>query len=200
TLTVTGTTSQDQPLSLADSIQVDVSTPGKGSATPATCVGGAPAPNGMPGGTDWTSLGDGPARSFCTPGTTITAANVGQLRPQWRFPTVGEVTASPAVATIPVNGTPPRLVFDGDFNGMFYAVDAATGLPAWSACLVVNAPAPAPVCDPAYPTNSRNQVDYGAIVASPAVASVGATQRVFEAATDHLWALEAATGRVDWTF
>jgi parallel beta-helix repeat protein len=199
-LTVTGTNSNNQPVSLTDTLPVYVAAPAKAAKT-AACVGvaqGPGKPSAAPEG--WPMLGNGPARTFCNPTAAITPSNVNQLVPKWRFPTVASVTASPAVATVPVGATPTQMVYDGDFNDMFYALNANTGLPVWSDCLVVNPPAPAPVCDPAYPTNAKNQVDYGAIVASPAVATVGTTPRVFEAATDHMWALDAATGKVAWTF
>jgi outer membrane protein assembly factor BamB len=149
--------------------------------------------------TDWDTFGGGPARTFDNPTETqITAANVAQLVPEWRFPTAEPVTASAAVATVNVAGTPTRVVYDGDFAGMFYALNANTGLPLWEACLVEHAPAPAPVCNPAYPTNPTAQVDYGTIVASPAVANVGSTAVVFEASNASVWALDAATGKPFW--
>ncbi len=194
TLTVTGNSAGMQ-VTLSDSTPVSIAKPVPPAQLNAVC-GQRPGSGSVPDGASWGSLGNGPARSFCTPKSGITAANVSQLVPQWHFPTVASVSASPAEAT--VNGQ--KMIFDGDYDGMFYAVNASSGLPVWSACLVDQPPLPAPACDVAFPSNPKNQVDYGAIVASPAVAPVGSKPWVFEAATDHMWALDAATGKVQWSF
>ncbi len=192
-LTVTGM-DQAGPFTLTDSVPVLIAAKVAGPA-PTMC--GAYGPSGLSAGTDWANLGgDGTGRTFCTPTSGITPANVNQMVPQWHFPTPSAVTASPAVST--VNGT--KMVFDGDFNGNLYGLNAGSGLQIWDTCIVPGAPDPAPLCDPATPGNTANQVDYGAIVASPAVATVGGTQRVFEAATYYLSSLDAATGKINWTF
>jgi outer membrane protein assembly factor BamB len=170
-----------------------------------TAVAASVAPAGAVGtGAAWTTLGGAPERTFFNAAEhTLTAANVNTLVPKWRFPTVEPVTASPAVATIDVAGTPTSVVFDADFAGNLYAVDAKTGLPLWADCLVPGQP-PTPLCAVAYPTNPGMQTDYGVSVDSPAVADVvtpsGAQTRVFEAADAVMYGVNAATGAIAWSF
>lgn len=174
---------------------------------------------------NWSQFGGSAARTFFNPSESlISAATVKQLVPKWRFPTVEPVSASTAVAT--VNGT--QTVFDADYAGNLYAVDAASGLPVWERCLPAAAPAlyggggqlgssvvqqvvstvpggspgepPAPICALAYPYNGGMQTDYAVAVASPSVATVGTRQLVYEAADAQMYALDAATGNVVWSF
>ncbi|MHB8328250.1 MAG: outer membrane protein assembly factor BamB family protein [Acidimicrobiales bacterium] len=194
-----------------------------------------PAGATTPAYSTWPTLGGGPARTFDASGapetSAITPATASQLVAKWRYPTVEPVTASPAVATVPYGTGSLKVVYDGAGDAMFYAIDAATGLPLWTQCLVAAPPVPGsvgaepvpqvpvpwpvqlpgsssptggtqslPACDPAYPTNPEAQTDYASIVASPAVASVGGTQEVFEASNATVWAMNAATGAVSWAF
>jgi polyvinyl alcohol dehydrogenase (cytochrome) len=55
---------------------------------------------------------------------TIGPSNVGLLQPKWVATTAGDVSATPAV----VNGA----VYFGDFGGMLWKLDAATGQVIWS--------------------------------------------------------------------
>ncbi|MBV9340034.1 MAG: PQQ-binding-like beta-propeller repeat protein [Acidobacteria bacterium] len=60
--------------------------------------------------------------------STITTSNVGSLKLKWEFQVGASITTEPAVAT--VNGT--SIVFFGDWNGTFYALNAVTGQKIWS--------------------------------------------------------------------
>jgi outer membrane protein assembly factor BamB len=203
TLTVTATTAQNPPqtVTLSDTTPVII------ASSPPTSLGPASST-----GSPWPMLGNTPDRPFYNGSEVeITKSNVAQLVPKWRFPTNFSVTASPAVATVNLPGalggapTPHKVVFDGAFDGSFYAIDAATGLPLWSDCLVTGPTDTPASCDPQYPGNTNAPTDYGVIVASPEVASVtlasGQTQsEVLAAANATMSALDPSTGKVLWSF
>ena len=190
---------------LADTTSVTVTSP---KTTPA----GSLIP--PPSGDSWSRLGGDPERTFYAANETrITPATVNQLVPKWRFPTSEPVTASPVVANVscaalatpvPCSGT-TQVVYDGDFAGTVYAIDAATGVPVWTSCVSSTTGIPAPSCDPAVPGNPDMTTDYGVIVASPTVATVsngqgGKRQLVYVAGDSTLAAFDAATGTQAWTF
>jgi polyvinyl alcohol dehydrogenase (cytochrome) len=77
------------------------------------------------GGPDWGMIGNDSANSRNQPHErTIGVANVGDLAPKWVALTAGDVSATPAV----VDGA----VYFGDFGGMEWKLDAATGYVIWS--------------------------------------------------------------------
>jgi outer membrane protein assembly factor BamB len=197
TLTVTATTTGGQSVTLTDS-------------TPVSIVS-SPAASLLPGsgsGSSWPMLGNSPDRPFFNGSeAAITSSNANQLVPKWRFPTNFSVTASPAVATVdlpPALGgapSPTKLVFDGAFDGEFYAINASTGLPVWSDCLVSGPTDTAASCDPQYPGNTNAPTDYGVITASPEVVALASgAQEVLAAANATMYGLDAATGKVLWSF
>jgi outer membrane protein assembly factor BamB len=102
----------------------------------------------------------------------ISSANVSTLKEKWHFLAGGEISASPAVAT--VNGV--STVFIGDWSGVFYALNAVTGRQLWSFSIAPCAP-------------------YCRIASSPAVVN-GVVY--FGAADATLYAVNAATGRLVW--
>jgi polyvinyl alcohol dehydrogenase (cytochrome) len=81
------------------------------------------------------------------------------------------VTASPAVAG--------GVLYDGDWSGNFYAVDAATGAVLWHDVL-----------------NDGETVSYGRITASPAVGTLNGRQVVLAAAGATIYALDPVSGAV----
>lgn len=138
---------------------------------------------------EWPTLGYGKARTFHNPQEVkITKDNVRRLVLKWRWPTQEPVTASPAVVTVSVGGTPTRLVIVGTYDGTVYALRASSGLPLWQ-----------------FQADQDRQVNYGIIVSSAAVADValasgGAERRVFVGGGDTMYALDAATGALRWKF
>lgn len=75
-------------------------------------------------GGDWTMGGNDLNNSRNQASSAINRNNVAQLQAKWVFTTGGDVGATPAV----VGGT----VYFPDFAGNYYAVNAATGVAAWS--------------------------------------------------------------------
>ena len=133
---------------------------------------------------DWGMYGRTLARTFSSDcPSPIAPGTVAGLRPAWTFrvpPTAGDqatFTASPAV----VDG----VVYIGGWNGVMYALDAATGDVRWE-----HATAPA------------TGATYGPIVSSAAVTDVrvGRTLRrlVVFGAGPRLYALDAASGDEVW--
>jgi parallel beta-helix repeat protein len=200
TLTVHATDSSGNPVTLTGTTPVTIVSP-----TPTTSLFSQSGDT-----TPWPMLGNTPDRPFYNANeTTIDSSTVNQLVEKWRFPTVYPVSASPAVGQVDLpsltGGTPvpTTVVYDGSFDGTFYAVNDATGLPVWQTCLVTSSVyfTSQASCDPSYPGNSNAQTDYGVIVASPEVATLpSGTQEVLAAANATMNALDPATGQVLWSF
>lgn len=200
TLTVHATDSAGNPVTLTSSTPVTIVSP-----TPTTSLF-SQAGNTTP----WPMIGNTPDRPFYNANETqIDSSTVNQLVQKWRFPTTYPVTASPAVGQVdlptPTGGTavPTTVVYDGSFDGTFYAINDATGLPVWQECLVTSSVyfTSQASCDPSYPGNANAQTDYGVIVASPEVATLpNGAQEVLAAANATMNALNPATGQVLWSF
>ena len=120
---------------------------------------------------DWPMYGRGLDHHFQQDCTSLGSATVARLHPRWVRRTPDVVTASPAVVG--------DVLYDGDWAGDFYALDAATGRVIWRRRL-----------------DDGSTVSYGRITASPAVASFGGTEVVLAASGATLYALAAASGRV----
>jgi len=91
----------------------------------AALAGAAPTLAGVGGGLDWGMIGKDSTNSRDQPFEhAISPATVGRLAPKWVAPTAGDVSATPAV----VDGA----VYFGDFGGMLWKLDAATGQVIWS--------------------------------------------------------------------
>lgn len=111
------------------------------------------------------------AHTFQQQCTSITTANVPTLHPAWHVRTTDSVTASPAVAD--------GVLFDGDFSGNVYAVDTASGRLLWTRHL-----------------NDGENVSYGRITSSPAVATLGGRRVLLIASGATLYALDPGSGAV----
>jgi polyvinyl alcohol dehydrogenase (cytochrome) len=72
---------------------------------------------------DWPTYGHDPQHTF-NGRTTLTSDSARSLAPAWRFPTRLAVTATPTVVA--------RTVYVGSWDGNFYALDLATGVPRWT--------------------------------------------------------------------
>jgi outer membrane protein assembly factor BamB len=133
---------------------------------------------------EWPLYAGGPRRLFFNPTETqITAANVANLRIKWKFHTGAAVTASPVVVTVDLPGEgPTQVVFEPSWDHTLYALRLHDGTEVWSF----------PVPD--YPGGSYPGV------ASVAVEVVGGVQRVYFAAEQYIYSLDARTGTELWHF
>ncbi|MBX3174489.1 MAG: PQQ-binding-like beta-propeller repeat protein [Gemmatimonadaceae bacterium] len=111
----------------------------------------------------------------------------GVLR--WKFDTGGPIHSSPAVHR--------GLVFFGSLDGFIYAVDARTGKEAWKFATRGERRFTAPGIHGAIPRTERMPDPFDVFTSSPAVASgvvyIGSGDQ-------NVYALDAATGAVKWTF
>ncbi|HWB66040.1 MAG TPA: PQQ-binding-like beta-propeller repeat protein [Mycobacteriales bacterium] len=139
------------------------------------------AASGAPGGpgcrsADWPMYGHDLRHTFAAPAgcSRITTGNVATLLPAWFFHTKDSMTASPAVSH--------GMVYDGSWDGTFYAVDAQTGQLRWKFHITTTSPAA-----------------FGRIESSPAVvtAGSGADRRrvVIFGGGSRVWVLDALTGQ-----
>jgi polyvinyl alcohol dehydrogenase (cytochrome) len=149
-------------------------------------VGGR-APVGGVGPWDWPGYGRNPQHTFAAP-TTLTPAGVPALRKAWEFRTGDAVTATPTV----VNGT----VYVGSWDGVFYAIDLATGAPRWTYRLD-----PQPAVSPQPGVEPRDISSDGGMVTSSAWYEPGRRRRrdlVIFGGGYTLYALDAHTGALVW--
>lgn len=141
------------------------------------------------GGSNWPSFLNGSGHDSYSPSaTSITPANAGQLAPDWNWvvppsPNAGasNLLASPTV----VNG----VVYIGAMDGYFYALSETTHQVLWSEFLAtVTIPA---ACGPGV----RGVLATAAVSTDPATGKL----TVYVNSPDgYLYALDAATGAVDW--
>jgi outer membrane protein assembly factor BamB len=133
---------------------------------------------------EWRTYAGGPHRLFFNHReNTLTAANVSQLQVKWTFPTGAIVTASPSVARlhVPGEGRIP-VAFIQSWDGNLYALRARDGTKLW---LFQSTPQPGA----SYPN-----------VASIDVRRIGGQERVYLAAGETVYSLDALTGREIWRF
>lgn len=131
----------------------------------------APARAGSAAGCDWTMYGHDLAHTFQQACTSIDAGNAATLRPRWMLHTPDSVTASPALAA--------GVLYDGDWSGNFYAVEAAGGRVIWHDVL-----------------DDGETVSYGRITGSPTVATLAGREVVLAASGATIYALDPASGAV----
>jgi polyvinyl alcohol dehydrogenase (cytochrome) len=142
------------------------------------------------GSADWPGYLFGPAHSsYNAAATSITPSNVGDLEPVWQWlppasPNSGttNLLASPTV----VNG----VVYIGDKDGEFYAINEATHLTIWSAFLGLDTP-----------KGGCGVGDAQGIISTATVMDdpITGTETVYVNAPDgYLYALNAASGAVIW--
>jgi outer membrane protein assembly factor BamB len=133
---------------------------------------------------EWPTYAGGPRRLFFNAAeTTITAANVGDLAVKWRFPTGAIITASPSVVTLDIPGEGQMPIgFIQSWDGNLYALRVRNGTELWRF-------AADPHPGASYPN-----------VASVDVTEVDGATRVFHAAGQTVYALDAVTGAEIWRF
>ena len=133
---------------------------------------------------EWRTYAGGPHRLFFNPReNTLTTANVSQLQVKWSFPTGAIVTASPSVAYlhVPGEGRIP-VAFIQSWDGNLYALRVRDGTKLWH---FQSTPQPGA----AFPN-----------VASIDVRRIGGQERVYLAAGETVYSLDALTGREIWRF
>lgn len=143
--------------------------------------------------TDWPTFGFNNLRQGSNPNeTTLGATNVKNLVAKWSFATQGVITAQPVVANgVSVNGTPKDLLFVGDNNGHFFALDAKSTNPAgtiiWTRSLGFLQPTP--------PCEDLPNNHFG-IIGSAAISRTanGGRGAVFVAANGRAYQFDLATG------
>lgn len=131
----------------------------------------------------WPAFGNGPSHTFSGP-TSITPAQAPTLAPRWYFPTNEIVTAEPIVA----NGT----VYVGSWDGVFHAIDAATGTKKWE---FTAKPQPAVTSSALSPDHVQSD---GGMITGGAWYEASSDLVIFGAGYT-LYALHAATGVQAWS-
>jgi outer membrane protein assembly factor BamB len=134
--------------------------------------------------TEWRTYAGGPHRLFFNPAErTVTAANVHQLQVKWTFPTGAVVTASPSIARLrlPGEGRLP-IVFLQSWDGFLYALRLSEGTELWR-----------------FPTKLQPGAPYPQ-AGSVEVRWLDGQQRLFFAAGETVYALNALTGEEIWHF
>src|ERR1700716_3287643 len=136
---------------------------------------------------DWPMYRHDLSNTGATNETHITSQNFSAYSEVWTFKTGNNVSASPTVATVLVNGTKRLTVFVGDWNGNFYAIDALLGTQVWK-----------------YTLNSTCGTNGASVcqIASSAFVYVDGTGKgtvYFGAHSGSVYALDAATGALIWS-
>jgi outer membrane protein assembly factor BamB len=108
---------------------------------------------------------------------------------KWKFQTRGPVNSSPAYHD--------GLVYVGSMDGNIYAVDAATGEARWTFATKGERRFTAPGIHGAIPRTERMPDPFDVFLSSPAIA--GTTVYV-GSGDQHVYALDAATGALRWSF
>ena len=162
-----------------------------------TAHAGAPPPVGAPVSTqpdpgtssDWSSYLDGPAHdSFNPDATSVTTADLGDLRPVWRW----MVPASPNSGSTDLLASPTvsdGVVYLGAKDGYFFAVDEADRAVLWSHFLGIDTPKNCAGCD------TQGITSTATVATDPAT---GLPTVYVDAPDGYLYAFDAASGSVVW--
>lgn len=121
-------------------------------------------------------LKDAKHSSFAADETGITAGNVGQLKPLWKFSTNAPIGSA-------VTAVEGRLYF-GDWAGTFWAMDARSGTVLWKQFVGVSPPAPDPTCGPGLGVTAQPVIANGTVYVGGGDSAV--------------YALDAGTGEIEW--
>jgi outer membrane protein assembly factor BamB len=133
--------------------------------------------------------------TFANPGSQVNPGNVATLQPAWTYATGDAVSASPAT----VDG----VLYDGSWDGFFFALDAQTGALKWRIQLdcqasIVPLPeacgGPPPPWVSGVPDTARFQTAGGIVTASPAIID----DRVYFSGGKTLYSVRATDGAVIW--
>src|SRR6185503_3007623 len=133
---------------------------------------------------EWRTYAGGPRRLFFNPAeTTITPANVGQLRIKWQFPTNAVVTASPSVAVLDLPGEgPTQVAFVQSWDHHLYAIRTRDGTELWRFFMEDQPGATFP---------NAGSAD---------VRAVDGAEHVFIAGGQTVYSIDALTGQEVWRF
>lgn len=133
------------------------------------------------GAEDWPKFGRDLANDAHSAEGGISSKNVATLQSKWTFATGGEISTTPAIAT--VGGR--HLLFIGSWSGVFYALDAVTGQQVWTFAVD-------------YVGGRCNaQAPWCRIGSSPAV-DIAHNLVLFGSYSGYLYALNATTGALVW--
>ena len=135
---------------------------------------------------DWTSFLSNPLHSSVSADATVTPATVAGLSQAWSW-TPPIIAGSPARTSYSTPDVVNDTVYEGSTNGAFYALSLSTGNVLWTDNLG------------AYQT--KKECEGFGFVASPAAANDPTTGKltIYDAGGDgYLYALDAATGTVNW--
>jgi polyvinyl alcohol dehydrogenase (cytochrome) len=136
---------------------------------------------------DWTGYLGGPAHTSASPETAITPANAPSLAPAWLWTPPAATGAQPAAQLFASPTVARGRIYIGSNTGLFYALNEATGTPAWWRNLgAVSAR-----------TCSARGITATATV-SPDASRGGALTVYVTGGNNKLWALDAATGAIVW--
>lgn len=130
---------------------------------------------------DWPKYGRDLGNSAHSAEFTLGSTNIASLQSRWTFQTNGEVSTTPAVAT--VNGK--SMLFIGSWTGVFYALDAVTGQQIWT--FTVD-----------YVGGRCVQTGPWCRIGSSAAVDVATNMVYFGSYSGYLYALDAATGQLVW--
>lgn len=117
------------------------------------------------------------------------AINRADGTPRWTFETGGPIASSPAVSG--------DLVYISSLDGNIYAVEAATGTKRWEFATEGERRFTAPGIHGAIPRTERMPDPFDVFLSSPTVA--GGTLYI-GSGDQHIYALDAATGALRWSF
>jgi outer membrane protein assembly factor BamB len=147
------------------------------------------------GNNGWPMYGKNLQHTFANPDSQVTPSNAATLQPAWTYATRDAVSASPAV----VDG----VLYDGSWDGFFFALDSQTGALKWRIQLdcqtsIVPLPevcgGPPPPWVSGVPDLARYQTVGGIVTASPAV--VGGS--VYFSGGKTLYKVQATNGTIIW--
>jgi polyvinyl alcohol dehydrogenase (cytochrome) len=147
------------------------------------------------GDNNWPMYGKNLRHTFSNPNSQVTPNNAATLQPAWTYATRDAVSASPAV----IDG----VLYDGSWDGFFFALDSQTGALKWRIQLdcqtsIVPLPevcgGPPPPWVSGVPDLARYQTAGGIVTASPTV--VG--DSVYFSGGKTLYKVQAANGTIIW--
>lgn len=130
---------------------------------------------------DWPKFGRDLANDAHSAEAGITSKNVSTLQSKWTFQTGGEISGTPAIAT--VGGK--HILYIGSWSGVFYALDAVTGQQLWTFTVDYVG------------GRCTAQTPWCRIGSSPAV-DTAHNLVLFGSYSGYLYALNAATGALVW--
>ena len=129
--------------------------------------------------------------SFNSAENQLTRTNIPSLQPAWTVPLAAQLAAAVTVS----NG----VLFFGDWNGNFHALDAQTGNELWKTFVGMAATPGNPICQPAIGVTSQATVIGNAVYVGGGDSAVYALDRTTGAQLWRLSLADPASGSYIWT-